>query len=95
MLIRNKEETYEPIIEMNKNNDYATGNLLGYDYFSKHYNLLAIDLSKQIQLENPNLKNKNNFIGKLEEDNGATMFLISEKLEETTFNFSQNSVSIM
>ena len=56
MLIRNKEETYEPIIEMNKNNDYATGNLLGYDYFSKHCNLVAIDLSKQIQLENPNLK---------------------------------------
>ena len=30
--IRNKEETYEKIIEMSKNNDYTTGNLLDYDY---------------------------------------------------------------
>ena len=34
------------------------------------------------------------FIGKLE-DNSATMFFIIEKSEETTFEFSQNSVSIM
>ena len=31
-----KKETYENIIEMSKNNDYTTGNLLGYDYFSNH-----------------------------------------------------------
>ena len=41
---------------MNKNNDYTTGNLLDYDYFSKHYKLITIDLSKQIELENPDLK---------------------------------------
>ena len=35
-----------------------TGNLLGYEYFSKHYKLIAIDLSKQIELENPDIKNK-------------------------------------
>ena len=28
--IKNKEETYEKIIEMSKNNDYTTGNLLDY-----------------------------------------------------------------
>ena len=80
---------------MNKNNDYATDNLLDYDYFSKHYKLIAIDLSKQTELENPDLKQQINFIGKLEEDNGATMFFIIEKSEEATFNFSQNSVSII
>ena len=31
---------------MSKNNDYATGNLLDYNYFSNHYKLIAIDLSK-------------------------------------------------
>ena len=36
-----KEETYEKIIEMNKNNDYTTGNLLEYEYFSNHYKLIA------------------------------------------------------
>ena len=41
---------------MNKNSDYKTGNLLDYEYFSKHYKLIAIELSKQIELENPDLK---------------------------------------
>ena len=33
---KNKEGTYEQIIEMEKNNDYTTGNLLDYVYLSKH-----------------------------------------------------------
>ena len=93
MPIKNKEEKYENIIEMSKNSDYTTGNLLDYEYFSIHYRLIAIDLSKQIELENPDLKPQINFIGKLEENNGTTMFFIIEKLEETTFEFSKNSVS--
>ena len=94
MPIKNEEETYEQIIEMGRNNDYTTGNLLDYEYFSKHYKLIAIDLSKQIELENPDLRQQINFIGKLEDDE-ATMFFIIEKSEETTFEFSQNSVSII
>ena len=31
--IKNKKETYKNIIEMSKNNDYTTGNLLDYDFF--------------------------------------------------------------
>ena len=85
--VRNKEEAYEAIMEMmSKNNNYATGNLLGYEYFPKHYKLIAINLSKQIELENPDLKQQINFIGRLEEKN-ATMFFIIEKKEETTFDF--------
>ena len=79
---------------MGKNNDYATGNLLDYEYFSKHYKLTAIDVSKQIELENPDLKQQINFIGKLEDDE-ATMFFIIKKSEETTFEFSQNSVTVI
>ena len=44
--IKNEEETYKQIIEMGRNNDYTTGNLLDYEYFSKHYKLMATDLSK-------------------------------------------------
>ena len=29
--VKNKEEAYEHIIEMSKNNDYTTGNLLDYE----------------------------------------------------------------
>ena len=89
--VRNKEEAYEAIIEMSKNNDYTTGNLLNYEYFKDHYKLIAKDLSKQIELENLHLKQQINFTGRLEENN-ATMFFIIEKKEETTFEFSQNSV---
>ena len=41
---------------MSKNNYYETGSLLDYEYFSKHYKLIAIDLSKQTELKNPDLK---------------------------------------
>ena len=52
---------------------------------------IRIDLSKQIELENPDLKQQINFTGRLEENNAA-MFFIIEKKEETTFDSSQSSV---
>ena len=67
---------------------------MDYEYCSKHFELIAIDLSKQIELENSDLKQQINVIGKLEDDK-ATMFFIIEKSEETTFEFSQNSMSII
>ena len=93
--IKNKEEAHEQIIEMSRNNDYTTGNLLDYEYFSKHYRLIAIDLSKQIALENPDLKQQINFVRRLEREEDATMFFIIEKKEENTFDFSQNSVTVV
>ena len=71
MPIKNKEGTSEAKIEMSKNNDYTTDNLLDYEYFSNHYQLIPIDLSKQIESENPDLKLEINFIGKLERNEGA------------------------
>ena len=71
--VKNKEYAYEKIMSIKKNNDYATGNLLDYEYFSKHYKLIAIDLNKQIELENLDLRQQINFTGKLEDDK-ATMF---------------------
>ena len=91
---KKKEEAYQKIIVTTQNNDYTAGNLLDYEYFSKHYKLIAIDLSKQIELGNPDLKQQINFIAKLEDDR-ATMFFIIEKSEERTFEFPQNSLSII
>ena len=51
MPIKIDEETFEQIIEMGRNNDYTTGNLLDYEYFSKHYKLISIDLSRQIEIK--------------------------------------------
>ena len=77
---------------MINNSDYTTGNLLDYAYYKKHYRLIAIDLSKQTKLKDPQ---QINFIGKLLKNTGATMFFIIENTEKTTFNFSQNSVTIV
>ena len=55
VLVKNKEKASEKIIEISKNKDYTTGNLLDYNYFSKYYKLIVIVLSKQIELENSDL----------------------------------------
>ena len=76
--IKTEEEAYEKIIDISRNNEYKTGNLLDYDYFKKCYKLIAIDLSKQQVLqENKDLIQQINFIGRLTE--AANVFIIIEK----------------
>ena len=88
------EEAYEKIIDISRNNEYTTGNLLDYDYFKKYYKLIAIDLSKQQVLrENEDLIQQINFIGKLEE--AANVFIIIEKKENTILEFSQNLANVI
>ena len=86
------KEAYEKITDMSNNNDYTTSNLLDFAYFKKHYKLIAIDLSKQTKLKDPQ---QINFTGKLLKNTGATVLFIIKKSKETTFNFSQNSVTIL
>ena len=81
--VKNEEEAYEKIIDMS--NVFA--------YFIKHYKLIAIHLSKQTNLKD--LQQINFIGGKLLKNTGATMFFIIEKSEETIFNFSKNSVTII
>ena len=64
---------------MSRNNGYTTGNLLDYSYHQNYYKLIGIDLSRET---NTNILQQINFIGKLEEDNGATMFFIAKKLQK-------------
>ena len=91
--IKNEEEAYEKIIDMSNNNNYMTGNLLDFAYYKENYRLIAIDLSKQTIIKDPQ---QINFIGKIEgQDNGVTMSFITERSEETTFEFLQNSVNIL
>ena len=83
--VKTEKEVYKKIIEISKNNDYTTGNFLDFVYFKENCRLIAIDLSKQTKLRDPQ---QINFIGKLEgQNNGATMFFTIEKSEETTFEF--------
>ena len=77
---KNEQEAYEKIRDMGSNNVYTTGNLLDFVNFKENYKLIAIDLSKQTKLKDPQ---QISFIGKLKKDDGATMFFIIEKSEET------------
>ena len=91
--IKTEEEAYEKIIDISRNNEYITGNLLDYDYFKKH-KLIAIDLSKQQVLqENEDLIQQINFIGRLTE--AANVFIIIEKKENTILEFSQNFANVI
>ena len=92
--IKTEEEAYEKIIDIIRNNEYTTGNLLDYDYFKKYYKLIAIDLSKQQALqENEDLIEQINFIGRLTE--AANVFIIIEKKEKTISEFSQNLANLI
>ena len=89
--VKNVEETYQKIIDMGYNDDYTVGNLIDFEYFKEHYKLIAIDLSKQKELEQ-DIVQQINFIGSLEQQ--ATLFVIIEHREHTTIDFSQNSATI-
>ena len=92
--IKTEEEAYEKIIDISRNNEYTTGNLLDYHYFKKYYKLIAIDLSKQQVLqESEDFIQQINFIGKLEE--APDVFIIIEKKENTILEFSQNLANVI
>ena len=92
--IKTEEETYEKIIDISRNNDYTTGNLLDYDNFKKYYKLIAIDLSKQQVLqENEDLIQQINFIGRLEQ--AANVFIIIGKKEHIILEFSENFANVL
>ena len=55
-------------MEISKDNDHTTENVLDYEYFSKHYKLISIGLSKQKEQENLNTTQQIKFIGNLEKD---------------------------
>ena len=92
--IKTEEEAYEKIIDISRNNEYTTGNLLDYDCFKKFYKSIAIDLSKQQVLQdNEDLIQQINFIGRLEE--AANVFIIIEKKEKTILQVSQNLANVI
>ena len=80
---------------MEKNYDYTTSNLLDCGYFSNHYTLIAIDLSKQTELENPDLKQQINFMGRILKNEGTTRIFIIEKSQETTLDFSKKFCNLL
>ena len=72
--IKNEKETYEKIVDMSNNNNYMIGNLIDFAHYKENCKLIAIDLSKEAKIKDPQ---QINFIGEIEkQDNGVTMFFI-------------------
>ena len=66
-------------MEMLRNKDYTTGDLLDYLYHQKYYKLIGTNFSRQT---NTSIPQQITFTRKLEEDDGATMFVIAEKQQK-------------
>ena len=45
--VKDKQEAYENLLEMLRNDNSTTGNLLDYFYHQKYYKPIGIDLSRQ------------------------------------------------
>ena len=75
---------------MSRKDDYATVKL-NYLYNQKYCKRIGIDLSRQT---NTSIPQQINSVGKLEEEDGATMFFIAEKQQKTILNFSLDSLNI-
>ena len=86
--IKNDLKTYDNIrkIATVQGDDYTTGCILDFIYFKEHYNVIAIDLSKQQKLDtDPKAIQQMNFSQNLEKN--ATIFFIIKELKETVLGF--------
>ena len=97
--IKNDLRTYDNTqkIATGRGDDYATGCLLDYNYFKKHYNMISIDLSKQQALDvDPKSIQKTNFTGNLVNQNkNKTTFFIIEEAKKIFTIFTRNCESIV
>ena len=89
--VKHKQEAYEKLIEMARNNGCTTGDLLDYLYHQNYYKLIGKDLSRQT---NTSISQNINFVGNLEQDNGVTVFFIAEKQQQNILNFPLDSLII-
>ena len=95
--INSMTKTYKNIrkIAIGQGDDYTTGCLLDYPFFKDHYNLIAIDLSKQQALNtDPRAIQQINFTANLDRNANTTMFLIIEEVKVTVLNFLKGDVKV-
>ena len=84
--VKNKQEWYRNI-EMLRNYGCSKRSILDYSDHQNYYELSGVDLSRQI---NTSIPQQINFVGKLEEDDGASKMFMAEKQQKTVLSFSLN-----
>ena len=76
-----------------KGEDHTTGSLLDYNYFKKHYKLVAVDLSEQKELDaDPRAHQQIEFKYMLRTD--STIYWVLEKSKETILEFYKGTVKV-
>ena len=80
-------------VMIGKGEDYTTGSLLDFNYFDKHYKLVAVDLSKQKELDvDPSAIQQIEF--KYMVGTNSTIYWVIEKSKETKLEFYKGNVKV-
>ena len=90
--INSMNKTYENIRKnaTGRGDDYTTGCLLDYPYFKENYKMIAIDLSRQNELDaDPRAIQQINFTTTLDTAGNTTIFLLLKKQKNQFLNFDR------
>ena len=80
-------------VMIGKGEDYTTGSLLDFNYFDKNYKLVAVDLSKQKELDaDPRAIQQIEFKYML--GTNSTIYWVLEKSKETMLEFYKGTVKV-
>ena len=80
-------------VMIGKGEDYTAGSLLNFDYFKKHYKLVAVDLSKQKELDaDPRAIQQIEFKYMLETN--STIYWVLEESKGTILEFYKGTVKV-
>ena len=91
VILKNIDNQKKVII--GKGEDYTIGSLTDYNYFDKHYKLVAVDLSKQKELDaDPRAIPQIEFKYMLETN--STMYWVLQKSKETILEFYKGTVKV-
>ena len=96
--IKNNKVTYENIrkIATGQGDDYTTGCLLDYPYFTDTYKMIAVDLRKEQALDaDPRAIQEINFTANLDRAGNTRVYFILKEAKETILDFSQGTVKVL
>ena len=80
-------------VMIEKEKDYTTGSLLDFNYFDKHYKLVAVDLSKQKELD-ADPRTIQQIENKYMLGTNSTIYWVLEKSKETILEFDEGTVKV-
>ena len=89
--VENNSEKYRELKKamIGKGEDYTTGSLLDYNYFINHYKLIAVDLSKQKELDADPRAIQQTML-----ETNSTIYWVLEKSKEAILEFYKGTVKV-